>query len=74
MATKTATILASVILAAASGCATHHTVVIDTNDDIVRLTKPVKASVATYDRTTSKWVDAGKAELPAGMYVGPGKK
>jgi hypothetical protein len=57
-----------------AGCATRSVVVIDSQKDWVRLTKPVKASVATYDRATSKWVDAGKAELPAGMYVGPGKK
>ncbi len=62
----------SLISLSMTGCATRTAIVIDSSSDWVRLVKPVTACVATYK--DGKWVEAGNAKIPAGMYIGPGKK
>jgi hypothetical protein len=47
-------------------------IVVDRNDDIVRLGPNVVGSVSVY--RNGQWQDAGKMKLPEGWYAGPGPK
>ena len=54
-----------------AGCATRNVIVINTEDDIVRLDKPVNAEVST-TKDGVTWKHAGKMTIPAGWYATPG--
>lgn len=69
---KTFAIASTSLWLITSGCATRTAVVIDTSSDVVRLNKPARASISIY--RAGKWVEAGKMDLPAGWYAGPGPK
>jgi hypothetical protein len=57
------------LLICATGCA-NRTTVIDSQADIIRTLRPVKVKAAIYQ--DGKWTEAGKVEIPAGWYCGPG--
>ena len=54
-----------------AGCATRTATVVNPADDIVRLEKPVRASVMVTDDGKT-WKSAGKMTIPAGWYATPG--
>lgn len=62
----------SLMMLCVSSCATRTTVVLNTASDWVRITRPVKAHIATYQNGV--WVESGVATLPAGWFSGPGAK
>lgn len=57
------------LLTFASGCASRVTV-IDSRADIIRTLRPVKVKAAIW--RDGQWQEAGKVEIPAGWYAGPG--
>ena len=59
------------LLICASGCATR-VVVVDSQEDVVRLGKNVKGSV--YVWRGGQWEKARRVTLPEGWYAGPGPK
>jgi hypothetical protein len=67
---RAAGLAASIVLMA--GCATRATVMVDSQRDMVLIVKPVKADVAVWQG--GRWVENGKAVIPAGWVAGPERK
>lgn len=67
---KLATILSLSVLIA--GCATRNTIMVDSQRDMLLIRKPVKADVAVWQG--GRWVENGKAVIPAGWVAGPERK
>jgi hypothetical protein len=66
---KNSKLVLAALLACAAGCATR-TVVIDSQNDVVRLGKGVRGPVYVWQN--GQWVLVGKTTLPEGWYAGPG--
>jgi hypothetical protein len=69
---RTLSIIGIATLLSSFGCATRTVIVVDRNDDIVRLGPNVVGSVSVY--RNGEWQEAGKMKLPEGWYAGPGPK
>jgi hypothetical protein len=52
-----------------SGCATHNTILIDSQRDMVLILKPVKTDGAVWRH--GHWEEAGTVTLPPGWVAGP---
>ena len=64
--------IAAALVVLAAGCATRQTIVVDSTLDMMLIRKPVKADVALW--VGGRWVESGKAVIPAGWVAGPERK
>lgn len=62
--------LTAVLAVFLCGCAADRVIVLDRQQDVVRLGRGVRGEV--YVWRNGQWIRAGKMTLPEGWYAGPG--